>query len=179
MEIEMNNKDGFNHDIEQQMLELLDGNLQKDEGVRLMDKINADPSLQAKWKALQIVHHSLQQTQWEHPGNFFTKQVMEGIDHFTPKTSIHLNRIFLLLGIMVLVILGSWSVSSGIFDFESTLSLNPLSPPSQKFIPQLPDIILKGKWIVNIIIVLNLILGWFILDRTILRPWFENRSRSF
>jgi hypothetical protein len=38
-------------------------------------------------------------------------------------------------------------------------------------------IVFSGKWVMNGLIVLNLLIGFIILDQTVLRPYFGKRSR--
>jgi hypothetical protein len=42
----------------------------------------------------------------------------------------------------------------------------------------LPGIPVDGKWIVNIIIFLNIAVAFIVLDRTILHPLFQRRMQT-
>jgi hypothetical protein len=40
---------------------------------------------------------------------------------------------------------------------------------------ELPEIPFNGKLIVNLIIIANIALAFIVLDRAVLKPWFERR----
>jgi hypothetical protein len=69
-------------------------------------------------------------------------------------------------------------LSLGFFDSDqTTIDLNTLALKN-KYVPQtLPAISLSGKLLVNIVIFLNLILAFLVLDRAVLKPLFQKRMK--
>ena len=72
-------------------------------------------------------------------------------------------------------------LSAGVFDSTNTLELMDIVIQN-KYIDinkSLPSIPFNEKMVVNIIILLNLALAFVVLDRTVLKPWFEKRKINF
>jgi hypothetical protein len=64
-----------------------------------------------------------------------------------------------------------------VFDTSGSIDLNQTIVPN-KFIQQpLPSIPFNGKLVMNVIIILNLALAFLVLDKAVLKPWFEKRAR--
>jgi hypothetical protein len=82
----------------------------------------------------------------------------------------------LIVGLLVTVCLASWLVSIGIFD-NSSVDVNSVTFSDDGIRMSLPSVTFDGKILVNVIIILNLIVAFFLLDRTVLKPWFQRRSR--
>ena len=106
---------------------------------------------------------------------------MENLDHYSPPAisfSIR-NGIFLLAGVLIVGALALYLAGSGVFDGPITFS-SPVDPSvTEKILHRsLPKFSLDGKVLVNAIVLLNLALGWVVLDRTILRPWFRRREMA-
>lgn len=162
------------------ILDYLDGNLEQAEAQRLQHELERDSALRAQFNDLHMLHTALKQTAPEKPSRNFT-QVLIGKLHQYPATSSFpvRNGIILLVGILVAVGIVSLLVSADVFDHSSTtINLNQVNL-TEKYIPEMPTSIpFSGKWLVNIIISLNLVLAWLILDKVILRPYFQKRMRA-
>src|SRR5688572_26576015 len=105
---------------------------------------------------------------------------MSRLDQYPVRSNFTLrNGIILLAGVLVAVGIGSLLVASGVFDGSNTIDLNQTIVPVNKYIEKpIPTFNLDGKLMVNIIILLNLALAFLVLDRAILKPWFEKRRMS-
>lgn len=129
--------------------------------------------------ALTMVHGALRTQQSEVLSRNFTQRVMANLDHYSPPafTMSIRNGIFLLIGVLLAGALASYMVAGGVFDGPVTI-ISPVDVPmSETLRPQsLPSVSFDGKILVNAIVMLNLGLAWLVLDRTILRPWFERRN---
>jgi hypothetical protein len=88
-----------------------------------------------------------------------------------------LNGILLLAGVLVAVGIGSLLLAGGVFDGSSVIDLNQAIDTSKYIQKPLPSIPFNGKLVVNIIIMLNLALAFLMLDKAVLKPWFEKRAR--
>lgn len=134
--------------------------------------------LQEKYASLLDVHQLMKSDSLLSPSRNFTQRVMENLDHYSPPAfsfSIR-NGIFLLAGVLVAGIMAMYLAGNGTFDGPITISSPIDLSLSQKLLDRsLPTVSFDGKILVNAIVLLNLALGWLVLDRTILRPLFKRR----
>ena len=164
---------------EEKLLEYIDGTLSSTEKELFEHAIKASPALQARFEEMNRLDSSLRSIKLEQPSKNFTQQVMSKLDQYPIRSSNLLSRngIFLLIGVLLAVGIGSLLVSAGVFDGTSSIDLNETIIPNKYIQQSLPTISFNGKVVVNIIILLNLALAFLVLDRAILKPWFERRSR--
>jgi hypothetical protein len=162
--------------VDDMLLDYIDGILNSHDAKKLEDALRTNQEWQTRLDELKVVTAALRQTALQHPSKNFTTLVMTKLDQYpaTYRLSSR-NGIFLLAGILVAVGITSLLVSFGIFDTTSNIDLNQVNV-SKKFVnAPLPSFKLSGKLLVNTIIVLNLGLAWILLDRTILKPFFQKR----
>lgn len=119
-------------------------------------------------KALRMIDETLGKNKIESPSSNFTHRVMMNL-HRMPVTSAlsPRNGLLLLCGTMLALTILTALVGGGMFDsFLRTID-----------VPQLKTSIpVKGTWVVKGLIMLNIVLAFLILDRTILRPFFNRRA---
>ena len=164
---------------EEKLLEYIDGTLSVIEKENLEQAIKNSPAIQERMEALRKLDSSLRTIKLEQPSKNFTQLVMSKLDQYPvqSKSFSSLNGILLLAGVLVAIGIGSLLVAGGVFDSTSTIELNQTLIPN-KYVPQtLPSIPFNGKLVVNIIILLNLALAFLMLDKAVLKPWFEKRAR--
>ena len=139
--------------------------------------LKASPALQARLEELRRLDEDLRMIKLEQPAKNFTQRVMSRLDQYPVKSNFTFrNGIILLAGVLVAVGVGSLLVAGGIFDGKNTIDLNQTIGPVNKYIEKpIPTFNFNGKLIVNVIILLNLALAFLVLDRAILKPWFERR----
>lgn len=134
--------------------------------------------LQERMASLLEVHQLMKHQHLQPPSRNFTLRVMENLDHYSPPAvsfSIR-NGILLLTGVLLAGVLALYLSGSGAFDGPVTISSPIDFSRSEKLLHRsLPEVSFDGKVLVNAIVLLNLALGWLVLDRTILRPWFKRR----
>ena len=162
------------------LLDYLDGNLNASDREKITLALAQTPALRVRLEELKVVTSVLSDTTLEFPSKNFTRTVMNRLDQYPAQSGFSVrNGIFLLLGILLAAGMAIALVSSGTFDNSTTsIDLNQVDL-SKKFITTpLPSFEFSSKLIVNIIIVLNLGLAWILLDRTILKPFFQKRMQS-
>lgn len=167
----------FEDDI---LMDYLDGNLSAGDTEKITQSLSQNPALRARLEELKIVTSILAETKIEQPSKNFTHTVMSRLDQYPAQSGFSIrNGIFLLAGILLVMGLAVALISSGAFDNSTTsIDLNQLDV-SKKFIKTpLPSFEFSSKLIVNIIIILNLGLAFVLLDRTILKPFFQRRMQS-
>lgn len=163
--------------MDDRLLEYIDGTLAPADTEKLQREISDSAELKARLEELQSLSHSLR-VRLEEPSKNFTQRVMEQLEKSPVRNSLSIrNGIFLLIGVMVAVGISSLLLATGIFDTTGSIDLNDLVQQSKYIKQPLPSIPFNGKLVVNIIIVLNISLAFLVLDRAILKPWFENRTR--
>ncbi|MBX2970882.1 MAG: hypothetical protein KF803_16060 [Cyclobacteriaceae bacterium] len=163
---------------EDNLIAYLDGTLTPAAKERVEQELANSPALQQRLVALQNVTQVLKSTTLEQPSKNFTQRVMNGLDQYPLRSGLSLkNGILLLVGVMIAVGIGAFLLSAGVFDSTGAIDLNNMGLQNKYIKESLPTIPVNGKLIMNIIIMLNIALAFLVLDRAILKPWFERRTR--
>lgn len=159
------------------LLEYLDGKLSADEAALLLRRVENDAALKERLRELQSLNAMFSGYSAEQPSSGFTQALMSRLNQYPRGAAAPIRRgLILLAGLLVTVALASWLLSIGIFD-NTRIDLNSVIFSSDAVRQSLPSLTFNGKTLVNIIIVFNLIVAFFLLDRTVLKPWFQRRSR--
>jgi hypothetical protein len=166
--------------LDDTLLNYLDGSIPPEEKMQIEKLLQENDLLRSRLEELRVVHLTLSQIKLEQPSKNFTQFVMGKLDGYTERSSFPIrNGILLLAGVLVAVGIVALLVSSGVFDQTQTLvDLNKINLPKQYIQQPLPTIPFNGKVLINIIIVLNLGLAWVVLDRAILKPYFQRRMQT-
>ncbi|MCI0751010.1 MAG: hypothetical protein L0Y35_04175 [Flammeovirgaceae bacterium] len=153
----------------------LDGKLTSVEASEIEKLISQDENIKLSFDNLRTIDAYLKKQKLVEPSKNFTERVMEGLDSYAAGRSFSLrNGIFLLVGVLVLTGLASVLISLGVFDTANSLNLNNLV--STNYIKKdLPTIPFNGKLIMNVLIMINLAIAFIVLDKAVLKPWFERR----
>jgi len=166
---------------EEDLLGYLDGKLGPAAVVALKKQLDESPAMAARLEELRTAHVVLSKNKLEEPSTNFTHRVMANLHRYpalirtSPK-----NGLLLMFGTMVCTIILAIMISSGVFDGVTVpIALDKI--PSIDKVPAAKDVLnvplaFNGKWIMNGLIALNLIIGFILLDKTILRPLFGRRS---
>jgi hypothetical protein len=162
------------------LLDYLDGRLSEADKKAFELSMQSSPVLRKMVDEQRLLESSLKSIRLEEPSAAFTQKVMEKIQE-APQThmlSIR-NGIFLLAGMIIVSLIAAYLVRSGFFDSTGTLNLTNENSLLSRYIKNpLPSVPINSKFIINGIIILNLALGFIILDRAVLRPFFEKRRRD-
>ena len=171
----------FNRTNDDRLLDYLDGRL---EGVylqQLKKDLEASSILQSRLEELRMIHRVLAKTKLESPSPAFVTKVMQNLNAPAFSSSISpRNGLLLLTGMIVAAGMLVVMISAGVFDqFSGLVSLDQAAPVKRYFQQSLPEISINGKLIIQIIVGLNLVLGFIVLDRTVLRPLFQKRAGMY
>lgn len=171
-------KKDFN-DSDQKIFDYLDGLMSAEEKKLFEQEMHQLPELQKAMDAHRLLESSMKTIHLEEPSASFTNNVMSSIKESPQGYTLSIrNGILLLVGVIVVSFLAVMLLQSGVFDGTTDLSVNNQTGLIGKYIKQpLPSVSISGKWIVNIIVLINIVLGFIILDRAVLRPYFERRMR--
>lgn len=164
---------------EEKLFDYMDGTLNATEKELFEQEIKSSPALQVRLEEFNNLDSNLRTIKIEQPSKNFTLQVMGKLDQYPIRSSNLLSRngIILLIGVLLAVGISSLLLAGGVFDNTSSFDLNQTILPNKYIQQSLPTISFNGKMVVNVIILLNLALAFLVLDRAILKPWFERRTR--
>lgn len=163
------------------LLDYLDGTLASSEKIKLEDELRVNAALRLRLDELRAVHSIFQQVSFDQPSRDFTDRVMLKLDTAplsAPSRWSIRNAIFLLIGVLTAIGTISVLITSGVFDGTTSISLDDSSLPQKIIQQEIPVLTFSGKLIMNIIIMLNIVVGWILLDKAILRPYFQRRMQA-
>ncbi|SKC51551.1 anti-sigma factor family protein [Ohtaekwangia koreensis] len=164
---------------EDKLLDYLDGNLDAIVEKQFEDEISSNVLLKTRLEELRAMNAIFQNLSLEQPSKNFTEQVMMKLDSAPASSTWSIrNGVLLLVGVLAALGAISLLLTTGIFDSTTTINLNQSELPNKILREQLPSFTLSGKLMINIIILLNIVLAWIVLDRTILRPYFQRRMQA-
>ncbi|HEX6892956.1 MAG TPA: hypothetical protein VF141_19740 [Chryseolinea sp.] len=163
------------------LLRYIDGTLGLSERQTLEKDLEQNEHLRKRLDQLRSSHLLLRANRLEQPSKNFTQLVMSGLNHDPIRGASFpiRNSILLLAGVLLVAIIASVLVPAGVFDnISTTIDLNQVNLPKKYVEKTLPSISIDGKLMVNLIILINLVLGWLVLDRAILKPLFQRRVQA-
>jgi len=163
------------------LLHYIDGTLSQSEKQNLEKDLEQSEILRKRLDQLRSTHLILRSNRLEQPSKNFAQIVMTRLNQDPIRgTSFPMrNSILLLAGVMLVAIIASVLVPAGVFDsISTTIDLNQVELPKKYLERTLPSISIDGKLMVNVIILVNLVLGWLVLDRAILKPIFQRRAQA-
>ena len=164
-----------------QLLNFLDGTGSEAERVKVKQFISSNADMMKRLGELQAVHaFLLKQNKIEQPSKTFTEKVMSSLHARQTFTFLSpRNGLLLLVGLMVASGLAIMLVSSGSFDqWHTFFSIGQI--PIKNNLVKLPTSIpFDLKLTVKIFVMINVVIGFVLLDRTILRPFFQKRAERF
>ncbi|HEV8515741.1 MAG TPA: hypothetical protein VGQ59_20805 [Cyclobacteriaceae bacterium] len=164
-----------------ELLNFLDGSGNEVERENVNKLISSNVELKKRVEELQAVHTFLQkQSKIENPSKNFTEKVMSGL-HAQPSFTFlsPRNGLLLLIGLMVASGLAMMMVSAGSFDQWNTFFNLDQIPLKNNWVKLPTSIPVDVKQVVKIFVMINIIIGFILLDRTILRPIFQKRAERF
>lgn len=129
---------------------------------------------------LNTIDRYLKTVRIEQPSFNFTQQVMSNL-HRASAVSLGLpsrNRMLMLAGILVTIGVGILLMAGGAFNNVTSITLDQTIIPNNQIREYIPSIPFNGKLIINIVILMNLALAFMILDRAVLKPWFDKRRHA-
>jgi len=163
---------------ESNLQDYLDGKLEGPASQQLKEQLAASPAMQRRLEVLRPVHSQLQMGSLLQPSSQFVDRVMRNLSRSAqlayPSAK---TGLMLLAGVLVASALLVMMLSAGIFDQVSgTITIEQIEPLKKYVTPSIPTINVNGKLILNILIGINLVIVFIVLDRTILRPFFQRRT---
>ena len=166
-------------ETDQILLEYLDGTLDEKRKQQIEGMIRQHQEIKVRLEELKTISLLLQKTIVDEPPRNFTDVVMKGLDQYPESKSYSVkNGLLVLFGVLTVSLLAVLLVASGVFDDSiSKLDLSTIGA-LKNLRTGLPVLMISTKLIVNVIIFLNLVLAWLVLDRAILRPWFDRRLNA-
>lgn len=160
------------------LLDYLDGRLEGAGLHHLKEELQSSEVLRKRLEELRSVHRVLATAKLESPSPAFVTKVMQNLNAVSFSSPLSpKNGILLLTGVMVAAGILAGMLSVGIFDqLTGVVSLERVAPVQKYFQQSLPPFSINVKLIIKILIGLNLVLGFIVLDRTVLKPFFQRRA---
>jgi hypothetical protein len=165
---------------EERLQEYIDGSMRAEERIKLEEELKDSPALFARFEELNYLDTQLRSVRIEQPSLNFTQLVMSNL-HRASSAGIGLpsrNRILMLAGVLVTVGIAILLIAGGAFNNVDSITLDQNIIPNDHIRQYIPSIPFNGKLIINIVILMNLALAFIILDRAVLKPWFEKRRHA-
>jgi hypothetical protein len=173
--------DKVTQESDDMLLRYIDGTIGLSEKQIIEKDLERNEALRKRLDQLRSTHLLLRANRLYEPSKNFTQQVMTrlSLDPLRGTSFPIRNSILILVGVLMVVIIASVLVPAGVFDnISTTIDLNQVEI-SKKYVEKtLPSVSIDGKLMVNIIIIVNLALGWLVLDRAILKPIFQRRLHA-
>lgn len=161
------------------IIRYIDGEMTVEERERFEREMSSDKKLQTLVRHQQAAERLMTEEKLVDPSRNFTQNVLQRLNEVPRSRQTFLNSLLLLAGIIVVVLIGSQLLTSGILDNKATtIDLNSIRPLGDYIPQQLPSLGVDMKQIIYIVIFLNVALALIVFDRTILRPYFQNRFRK-
>lgn len=157
----------------------VDNDLDTTEQKKVAFEIEKSVALQNRFVELKAIHELLtRNAKLEMPAKNFTEKVMKGLSvRYTYSFLSPRNGLLLLIAIISMCSIGFILLSAGAFDaFNLPLTLDTHVLKSVKINLPTLTVPLNGKWIMQTFLFLNCAVAFVLLDRTILRPYFQRRA---
>lgn len=158
-----------------ELLDYLDGSLTENQRTSLEQRLASSLELRNRLHELRQLTHFLQkENQLELPASNFTNQLMAKVVRLPARSVLSpRNGLMLFAGMVITVVLLSLLVSDGVFDqMTELININSWSVTERIKSPGI-SIPVGFKPIIRILILLNIVLAFVLLDRTILKPFFK------
>ncbi len=166
--------------MEQRLWELIDGQSTPTERSVLEELIHTQREWNEKYAELLELNRLLHHSELDAPSMRFTKNVMEEIAriHIAPATRTYINKkiIFGIAGFFLVLILGFLIYGFGLMRSEGTPDIHVASN-----IPEIGkinwNILFSNNW-VNAFMMINIVIGFFLLDNYLGRKRKEMRGEN-
>lgn len=155
----------------------LDGTQNEAEKAWLEELQAQDAGVKQSIEDLDTIHQVLQAEGVMRPSAQFTQRVMAALEPMPQTSPLPVRRVWrsmaLLAGVLAVTgIIVTWLSS----DMFAGVAVQQVGVPyaDQWNLPHW-SFAIKEKWLLYPIIAINMVLGWILLDRTILKPLFQHR----
>ena len=165
-------------ETEEALQRYVEGTIDPQERLKIEEAISLSADMQKRVAEYKTLHNFLtQRSKLEVPSKNFTDKVMASLDHQPVPFISPRNGLFLLIGIVIACGIALSFISSGIFDSVQTVVTTDVVPKTD-LLQNIPSwsLPITGKMLIKAILFLNLILAFILIDRTILRPYFQKRN---
>jgi len=168
---------------DQELLDLIDNKLGLERSRKLQEQINGDKGLKSRFNILKSVHAQLEKTSLEVPSARFAEKVMSNLHN--PQYVADLangfskRNLFTFFTIFAGILVGVYILTTGIVTvpFFDQFTITPLNLQGNQIdVNPLFDGLTSGT-IFKTFLIVDMILGWFFLDKLVLKPYFEARRK--
>ncbi len=157
----------------------LDGELEGPFLQQFKEELSRSSALQVRLEQLRPVHAFLSKQSLQSPSTNFVDQVMRNLSRKVIIYPSPKNGLMLLSGVIIASGMLAAVLSAGTFDqLSGLITVDQVEILKKYNTPSLPPVNVNGKLLMRILIGINLVLAFIVLDRTVLRPFFQRRAMS-
>lgn len=163
----------------EQLLRYLDGLMTTSEAAVFEREIRDDHELKNKLQEMREMELLLKSTRLPEPSDQFTTVVMRKIEAGPIVWRRIMNSLVLLFGVTIVAAVTAYLLANGTLDNSQTTIAIDRMQQLDKILPKVsPEVNLDGKLMMNVVIFLNLAVALIVLDRTVLKPFFQSRRTT-
>lgn len=169
---------------DQDLIDLIDLKVTVAQKKELMDLIEQNAELRKRYHVLKALHNDLENITLEQASHSFSDKVMANLHNpeYLPEiiaTPFSRRNLFTFLTIFAGILVGIYILSTGIISipFFDKISVQPVNLRGNEInvTPWIDTI--TSSLLFKIFILADIVLGWFLLDRMVLKPYFANRKK--
>lgn len=169
---------------DQELLDLIDEKLSVERAKRLMDIIKDDKILKERFDIMKLAHQQLSGSEAANPSEGFADRVMSNLhspQYAANASFIRFSKgnLFTFLTIFGGILVGAYILATGIvtIPFFDQITVQPLNLQGTEIdVNPLFDGLTSGLFFKAFLMV-DIVLAWFLLDRMVLKPYFESRRK--
>jgi len=163
--------------LEDKIYAYMDGQLTGSEKEAFEHLLASDKTVKSRYDEIVLAERLLTEAPLLEPSPGFTETVLERISNPPVRFSIR-NGLIIFSAIVFLMFLLAGFASAGIFEQTTMVDLNKLVPLEEMSDRNIPSVSIDVQWFIRILIVLNTAVAFIVLDRTVLKPFFQQRHQS-
>jgi anti-sigma factor RsiW len=166
-------------DLLVKVLDYIDGKLSSEQRAKFEEELSRNQTLRQTVDEFIKAESFVRAHVAVHPIPSLTQKVMSNLTGYHGSAFSIRNGLFVLAGVCAVALIAGVLLSAGLFDSAvTTVNPNEISLLSKYISQPLPSIGIDIKVIVNVVIFLNLLVGLIVLDRSVLQPLFQRRTRA-
>lgn len=171
---------------DQELIDLIDNRFGVERSGKMLELINHDQHLLRRYQMMKVIHQHLSNSTHEEAPVSFSDRVMSNLHNPQYIQGVIAARynsrnLFTFFTIFAGILVGVYILASGIvaIPFFDQFSINPVNLQGNKI--DINPIIdgLTSSVIFKVFLIADMVLAWFILDRVVLKPYFETRRKKY
>lgn len=163
------------------ILKYLDGELSEKEASQLMIKIESDPDIKKLFERHKAIHKTLNDDPLQSPSASFVVNVMNAVNLATQSNGRLLKRLRFISILLTVFVIATSLYYMGV-NFYPTLGgiiANEITMREFTLNTQPAQQVLNSDALFKIVLYVNGVIGLFLLDRAVFKPYFTRRRERY